>query len=256
MEISVLIVIHNEQDRLPDCLESVKNFSDVLVVDIGSTDSSTKIASTMGFQVIKHEWVPIVEWVLPSILPSMKFNWIIRVDPDEVLPQQLIDDLNKLEPSDKTGIINLPYQYYFLNEKLSTTIWGKILHIPRVLNRKRVDISRDVHRGLKCKTGFGSYDLPFTGNNAVKHYWVDSFQQLFEKHKRYIEMEGESRYSNNQRFSWKTLVVETLASFYLSFFKYSGWRGGWPGWFLSFFYTWYSFKSWLSLKKFERSLEG
>lgn len=255
MNISALIVTFNEEKRLGDCLRSMKGFDDVLVVDIGSTDNSVKIAQNMGIKVLSYPWVPIVEMVLPGVMPNMQNDWIIRVDPDEILPPELIDDLLNLEVDEKVGMIYVPYQYYFLNKRLDTTIWGGVRPIPRVINRTRVNITSDVHKALNCKPGYGIYTLPSRPGNAVIHYWVDSYRQLFAKHERYLAMEGQSRYNNGFRFNWKSFLYNPLRSFAGSFIRYSGWRGGWVGWFLSSFITIYEARALLSLRRYEKKLQ-
>lgn len=255
MKVSVVVVIYNDSYRLRDCLQSLRQVDDILVVDIGSSDDSADIAKSMGISVIEHQWVPIGEMVLNSIIYDLNNDWIFRVDPDEVIPPQLLNDIFQLEIDNSFGIINLPYQYYFLNKKLNNTVWGGVRHIPRIIHRKRVNVTSDVHRALQCLPGYETYDLPYTNVNAVQHYWIDSYQQLFLKHNRYMQMEGESLYNSGMRYSWALLLQNTLMHFYLSFIKCSGWRGGWIGWFLSFFYSWYIFMSWLSLRKYEKSLK-
>ena len=254
MKISVLVVTHNEEKRLTDCLQSIRQFEDVIVADIGSLDRSIEIAQSMGFKVINHPWVPIGEMVLPNTMHFMQNDWILRVDPDEVLPLNLIDDLARLEVDERIGIIHVPYQYYFLGKKLDTTTWGGIRHIPRVINRMRVNVTSEVHRTLNCKSGYHSHTLPSRPGNAVIHYWIDSYQQLFTKHERYIAMEGESRYNNGFRFTWKSLSSRPAGSFLHSFIKRSGWRGGWAGWFLSFFIAYYEVRATLSLRNYENKV--
>lgn len=252
MQISVLVVTFNEEIRLKDCLLSLKRFDDVTVADLGSKDHSVEIAQSLGYKVVAHPWVPIGEMVLSTLMPAMRHDWIIRVDPDEVLPPELIDDLAQLEVDDKYGIISVPYQYYFLRKKLDTTVWGGVRPIPRVINRKRVNVTPEVHRTLQCKPGYETFTLLYRPGNAVLHYWVDSYGQLFSKHERYIAMEGESRYNNNLRFGWRSLLVDPLKSFKYSFIQCSGWREGWDGWFLSAFFAVYEMRSILSLYQYEK----
>ncbi|MFH2102002.1 MAG: glycosyltransferase family 2 protein [Chloroflexota bacterium] len=255
MNISVIVVTLNEERRLKDCLESLKRFNDLKVVDLGSSDRSVEIAQEMGHMVVTHPWVPIGEMVLPTVMPTMKNDWIIRVDPDEVLPPDLIDDLNDLEPDEKDGIISVPYQYYFINKRLDTTVWGGLRQIPRVINRKRVVVEPEVHRALQCKPGYKTIALPHRSENAVKHYWNDSYSQLFSKHTRYIPMEGKSRYNDGQRFSLKALLLNPLRSLKYSLINCSGWHGGWHGWFLSFFFASYELGALLSLHRYERQIK-
>lgn len=254
MNISALIVTFNEERRLSDCLKSLKQIDDVLVADIGSTDQSIKIAQDMGFKVTHHTWVPIGEVVLQNTMHLLQNDWIIRVDPDEVLPPELIEDIINLEVDETIGIVQVPYQYYFLNKKLDTTIWGGVRPIPRIINRKRVNVTSDVHRTLNCKSGYTTYTLPSRPGNAVLHYWVDSYRQLLSKHQRYLAMEGESRHNNGIKFSWKALLINPLRMFLSSFIKHSGWRGGWVGWFLSFFIAFYEVNALLSLRKYEETI--
>jgi glycosyltransferase involved in cell wall biosynthesis len=253
MEISALVVTFNEERRLGDCLRSLMQVEDVIVADLGSTDRSVEIARGMGFRVVDHPWVPIGEMVLPGMMPLMQNDWVIRVDPDEVLPPQLLEDLMQLEVDEKIGIVQVPYQYYFLGKKLDTTIWGGVRLIPRVINRTKVHVTSDVHRALNCKLGYESYMLSSRTENAVIHYWADSYQQLITKHERYIAMEGESRYNNGLRFSLRSFLLNPLRSFAGSFIKCSGWRGGWNGWFLSFFIAVYEARALLSLNRHEKA---
>jgi (heptosyl)LPS beta-1,4-glucosyltransferase len=253
MKISALVVTFNEERRLDDCLRSLMQVEDVIVADLGSTDRSVEIAQGMGFRVVDHPWVPIGEMVLPGTMPLMQNDWVIRVDPDEVLPSQLLEDIMQLEVDEKIGIVQVPYQYYFLGKKLDTTIWGGVRPIPRIINRNRVNVTSDVHRALNCRPGYESYMLPSRPENAVIHYWADSYQQLITKHERYIAMEGESRYNNGFRFTLKSFLLNPLRSFASSFIKGSGWRGGWNGWFLSFFIAFYEARALLSLNRHEKA---
>lgn len=251
MQISVIVVTFNEETRLESCLQSLKRFEDVVVVDIGSTDRSTEIAQAMSLPVIRHPWVPIGEMVLPGLMPRMQNDWIMRVDPDEVVPSALIEDLLQLEVEQQYGVISVPYQYYFLNRRLDTTIWGGVRPVPRVIHRARVSVTSEVHRTLNCKPGYETFILPSRLGNAVQHYWVDGYRQLFAKHERYIRMEGESRHNHGYRFAWKSLVQVPWESFKYSFIECSGWRGGWSGWFLSTFIAFYEARAWLSLRRYE-----
>jgi len=251
MQISAIIVTFNEERRLEDCLRSLAKFDDVIVVDLGSSDQSVEIAKSLKFKVISHPWVPIGEMVLPAIMPKMKNDWILRIDPDEVMPSNLFEDLSRLEVGDDIGIICLPKQFYFKGKKLDTTIWGGVRPNPQIINRSRVIVTNEVHRAYHCRDGYERFTLPYRPGNAIVHFWIDSYEQLVSKHERYISMEGESRYNNGSRFGWKSLFIP-LASFYQSFIKCSGWRGGWYGWFLSVFFAVYEARAILALYRYEK----
>lgn len=253
MKISALVVTYNDSKHLASCLAALKHFDELVVVDIGSTDGSLEIARRFGDRVFQRPWVPAVELILPDIIDLPCNNWILRVDPDEILPPALVDDLLKLDVGEIYGMVAIPFQYYFLGKKLDTTVWGGVKYGNRVSHKERTILESQVHRTYQCKTGFETFTIDFKGNNAVAHYWIDDYLQLFSKHERYLKMEGASRYSMGQQFSWSKLINNTWKMLRKSFVEQSGWRGGWAGWFLSFFYAQYEMRGWLALRKHEYS---
>jgi glycosyltransferase involved in cell wall biosynthesis len=253
MKISALVVTYNDKKHLAACLAALKRFDELVVVDIGSSDGSFETALQFGDRVFQRSWVPAVEIILPDIIDLPCNDWILRVDPDEVLPPALVDDLLKLNVGETCGMVAIPFQYYFLGKKLDTTVWGGVKYGNRLSHKERTILESQVHRTYQCKDGFETLTLDFKGNNDVMHFWIDSYSQLFSKHERYLRMEGQSRYSQGQRFSWSKLVNYTWKMFRKSLVEQSGWRGGWVGWFLSFFYAHYEMRGWLSLRKHQHS---
>ncbi|MCL5126317.1 MAG: hypothetical protein M1511_17820 [Deltaproteobacteria bacterium] len=218
-------------------MKSLKFCSQLIVVDIGSKDRCVEIAHACGADVITHPWVPIGEYDVPDTIGLSKNNWILRLDPDEVVPealaQSILDTIRNI--GEDVGRISLPHQYYFRGKPLTTSVWGGINHIPRIIHRDRVIYTEKVHRGQECKQGFVIYEIEYNGENALKHYWIDTYVQLWEKHWRYIKLEGKTRYDEGKRSSLYELSKETARALYISLIQKQGWRGGFSGIFLSFF---------------------
>ncbi len=255
-QISALVVTFNESKRLHQCLTSLDFCEDVLVVDLGSTDNSVEIAESFSnVSVILHEKVSYVEMVWGNVACRVKYNWILRLDPDEVFHTQLTKDVVELICLDSNlGTISLPHQYYFCGKRLDTTIWGGVKYIERVFHRERVNIQPYVHRGLTLKDGYEHYTIPATPDNCISHFWVDSLHQMYEKHNRYIKGEGEAKFKVGKSFSWNNLLFETIIALKVNLVNYRGLRGGYIGIFLSFFYTWYVFMSYLSLRRYQKEV--
>ena len=262
MKITAIVVTYNEERRLEACLRSLEFCSQILLMDIGSSDRSAEIAESCGVKVYHHSWVPVVEELWPQMVSMAENDWILRIDPDEAIPPALGRDiLEAIEHCDENvGLFYLPHQYYFIGKPIRTSAWGGIKYLPKVFHRDRVSLTGLVHLGIKCKDGFIWKELPYNGNNALQHYWIDSYHQLWDKHWRYIKLEGKSRYGNGERFSLFYLFWETARAFYDSAFRRRGWRGGYTGIFLTIFYTWYIFMGCLSLALFQfrrfRSMHG
>jgi len=252
-----IVVTYNEEKYLRECLKSLAFCEQLLVIDLGSNDGSTDIAKQCGAEIIHHERVPIVEEIRDEATGYAKNDWIIYLDPDEIFPLDLEDDLKLLIRNDSSlGLVKIPWQFYFKGKPLNFTIWGMKKAKDVVVRKDRSRFSSNVHRGIRLLEGYNSVILPRKSACYIKHYWIDSYHQLFEKHWRYIKAEGESRYQAGERFSWLRWMKGTIAALKYNLFDYSGMRGGLLGIFLSTFYAWYICMSLLSLRRYQKLVES
>jgi glycosyltransferase involved in cell wall biosynthesis len=250
---SGVVVTYNEARRLPECLASLSFCEQLIVVDLGSSDGSVEIARAYNALVLSHAWVPIVEEVRSFGVAYARHEWIIFLDPDEVLPQVLVPEIVRIiEDQTDVSAIALPYRYFFMGRPLYHTRWGGRRWITRIFRKDKLIVSRHVHRGLGVLSGEIA-KVPFSEEKAIRHYWVDSWRQLFEKHWRYIIREGQARYEVGQRFSWRAAIRDVLRSFKACLIEDGGIRGGPTGIFLSLFWAWYVGMAWVSLLQYERT---
>ena len=254
IEFSGIVITYNEARRLRECLNSLAFCEQLLVVDLGSKDGSLEIVRECGAELIEHAWVPIVEQVWPYAVSLARHEWVLLLDPDEVLPAGIEDDFRRvITENPDLGAMRVPWQFFFKGRALHCTVWGQRNTKMVVQHKARVEFSAGVHRGRKVLPGYRVVELP--GRDADycgKHYWVDSYRELFEKHMRYIKLEGESRYNAGQRFSWFKAILSTGHALEINLIDNRGLLGGFNGIFLSLFYTWYVWMGWLSLRQYGR----
>lgn len=93
---TALILTYNEELHLQRCLESVAQLTpQIVIVDCFSSDKTVEIANAFGATVIQRAWdgshSSQVNWAL-SQLSGLPFStqWVMRIDADEVLTQQLV----------------------------------------------------------------------------------------------------------------------------------------------------------------------
>jgi glycosyltransferase involved in cell wall biosynthesis len=255
MKISALVVTLNEEKRLCQCLQSLSFCDQLVVVDLGSTDRSPQIAAEFATTFIAHAPVPIVEEIWAEMFDTLTHDWILRVDPDEILTPGLIPLIAAhITGNVETGAFTLPYICYFRDRPLAVSVWGGLRRFTRLFHKNRIQPFGRVHAGYSLKNGFRLGDIPYDGQNTVQHYWADTYRQLFQKHRRYLKKEGQSRYEQGLRFSWSAALYATAKACYISLIQKRGWRSLWSGWFLSFFYAVYELRSWGSLRSYVKSL--
>ncbi len=96
MKISLAMIVKNEAEVLEECLRSVKNLVDeVIVVDTGSEDATMEIAKKMGAKVHEFQWCNDFSMARNFASEKCSGDWILVLDADEVVnvgeKQALID---------------------------------------------------------------------------------------------------------------------------------------------------------------------
>ncbi|MFA0783050.1 glycosyltransferase [Fervidibacter sacchari] len=86
--ISLCMIVKDEAENLPRCLESVKGIVDeIVIVDTGSTDETPQIAERYGAKVIRFEWTGSFSDARNESLRHAKGEWILWLDADEALAE-------------------------------------------------------------------------------------------------------------------------------------------------------------------------
>jgi hypothetical protein len=80
------MIVRDEAAHLPDCLESIRNVVDeIVIVDTGSTDATVSIAQSFGARVHIHQWDGDFAAARNVGLELATGRWILYIDADERL---------------------------------------------------------------------------------------------------------------------------------------------------------------------------
>jgi len=104
--LSLCMIVKNEQEFLPDCLESVKDIVDqMVIVDTGSVDNTVEIAKQYGAEVHHFEWCNDFSAARNESIKYATGDWILWIDADErLLPESIPEIKNLLKPENKPVI--------------------------------------------------------------------------------------------------------------------------------------------------------
>ncbi len=102
------MIVKNEAEHLANCLESIQEVVDeIIVVDTGSTDSTIQIAQHYGANIISLPWTSDFATARNVGITQAKGTWILVLDADEELDQGSKDEL-------KLCAMHLQYEGFFL----------------------------------------------------------------------------------------------------------------------------------------------
>jgi len=97
MQLSLCMIVKDEETSLPACLESVKDVVDeIIIVDTGSTDQTINIAQTFGANIHKFSWCDDFSAARNESIKYAKGKWILWMDADEQLEDNSKYELRKL----------------------------------------------------------------------------------------------------------------------------------------------------------------
>ncbi len=87
--VSLCMIVKDEQDQLPKCLESAKPVvSQMVVVDTGSKDATKEIAACYGAKVVDFAWIDDFSAARNAGLQYATGDYILFLDADERLDKQ------------------------------------------------------------------------------------------------------------------------------------------------------------------------
>lgn len=227
MKISVVIITKNEQQDLPECLDSVKFANEVIVVDDQSTDKTVELAKAAGAKVFKRK--------LDGFATQKNFgidkttnDWVLILDADERLSEGLQKEIQNLRPAQEIVAYNINFRHHLGRKWLKHGGLYPDPHV-RLFNKKFARYGeREIHEQLNIsgKTG--------TLKNDIIHYTYTNFDEYKAKVKKYAKLEAEA---DTKRPS----VVHPYRVFLIHYLKEQGYKDGWVGfrsaWLLGYYQT-------------------
>lgn len=114
-EISAIVVCFNEEDRIGECLESLKWCDEIVVVDSFSTDQTVEICRRYTDRIIQRAWAGYRDQKAFAHSQATK-EWVFLVDADErvtpELKQEILDTLAR--HGDRFAAFSVPRLVYYL----------------------------------------------------------------------------------------------------------------------------------------------
>lgn len=98
LPITAVVLTYNEEKKIFDCLESIKDLCDeIIVVDSGSTDNTLEIVKQYTVKIFSHTFENYSKqrnWALENL--TITNNWILNLDADHRVTPELKEELRNL----------------------------------------------------------------------------------------------------------------------------------------------------------------
>lgn len=261
LEITTIILTYNENLHIARCINNVRPISKrVIVIDSHSTDGTQEIAKKLGAEVIEHDWpgnqAEQFNWALDNI--PITTTWILRIDADEYLLPELIEELKVTLPSipeNVTGIV-FKRRHIFMNKWMRHGIYPvKILRLFRNGHARYEQRLMDEHLVLndgneyECKNDFCDHNLNNLSWFCKKHvdYAVKEAAELLDldynltdrEHSGNLSEQALEKRKKKAAYANKPLFWRSFAYFFYRYILRGAWKDGKEGFIFSFLQGWW-----------------
>jgi glycosyltransferase involved in cell wall biosynthesis len=184
LPVSAIIAVRNESRNLSRCLDSLRETSEVYVVDSQSTDDTVQIARSYGAKVIQFHyqggWPKKRQWAMDSL--PLAHDWILLLDADESLTPELAAEIRAAIQDPRYDGYHIALRIYFLGrelchsgasfEKLSLFRRGKGRFECRLKQQDASMADMEVHEHIVVDGRAAKLNFPLLHHNfaSLSHY--------------------------------------------------------------------------------------
>ena len=187
--VSACMIVKNEEELLPGCLESIRSWVDeIILVDTGSTDRTLEIAKEYGAKIFHQEWTGNFSLHRNYSIEQATSDWVFIIDADEEVEQAHVPEIRRALSQDqfRTVTVNV-FNMDPVDKRISS-------HLPSIrFFRKDSGIRYDgiVHNQLQYDKGEKTLKAEVT----IRHYGYnlsdDKMERKFERTRALLEKQIE-----------------------------------------------------------------
>lgn len=245
VKISVAIATFNEEKNIRDCLESIKNFADeIVVVDGESKDKTVEIAKKYTDKIIITQNRPMFHINKNMAIRAAKGDWILLLDADERVTKELAKEIKEIvEKGSKFCGFWIKRKNYFLGKWLKK---GGAYPDPVIRffkNGKGILGEVSVHEQVTIDGEVGWL------KNDLIHIADPTFSRYLLRSNRYTSLEAEKIAKVNPGLGIVTIIeyfcLRPCLRFLSLYFRHKGFMDGFAGFVWSFYSAFHIFTSYV-----------
>lgn len=241
MDISVIMVVRNEEKQIRECLETVSWVDEIVIIDQSSTDSTVKIAKEFTDKIFITTDKGYCEPDRNFAIEKASGTWIFYIDADERVSPELKNEILSIVKQDNgtvpkmdcPKIIQAYYvkrRNYFLGRWIKTCGWYPSF-VLRLFKKNEVKFPSEIHQVPLHKEEYGYL------KNDILHYSYNSISEYFEKFNRYTTQIAKDEFKKGIRAKGFSFIIELILrpiyNFFLKFIWLQGFRDDLRGFFIS-----------------------
>lgn len=249
--ISVVVVVYNEEKRIETFIKSFLWSNDLIIIDKSSTDTTRDIIS-------KYPMVKMITTGYSDTGDEVKYGiecaqneWVMTLTASDIIHPNLVSKLRRLidDNNFKYDVIALPFALYVFGIRdIKHSPWCAA-HKEWMYKKNIVQTSTAVHKEM-FHSSKNIYVMPYSDDENLFHLTHETMDSFMERHIRYTKTETKNY--EDEKSSLRASFKDFLNSVKEVCFKRKSFLKGWDGialglayisyFILKFLFVWQKFR--------------
>lgn len=249
--ISVIVVVYNEESRIETFIQSFLWSNDLIIIDKSSTDNTREtIAKYPQVKLIVTDYSDTGDEVKYGI-ECVKNEWLMTLTASDVIHPNLVSKLIKFINDDNFSydVIALPFAIYVFGIRdVKRSPWCAA-HKEWMYKKSVIHTSTTVHKEI-FHNSKNIYVMPFSKSENLFHLTHETMDSFMERHIRYTRIETKNY--TDEKSALRASFRDFLCSIKEVCFKRKSFLKGWDGialglayisyFILKFLFVWQKFR--------------
>jgi len=242
--LSALVVAHNEEAQLGDCLEALRFADEIVVVLDKCTDRSKEIAARFTDRLIEGAW-DIEGDRRNTGIAACRGAWIVEVDSDERVPPELAREIREIAGKENDGYYLIPFDNYIGDRRVRYgwgASWG-VSAAPRLFRAGCKEWGpQRIHPALTLRGPQGRL------TNRMIHHVDRNISDMIHRLDRYTTAKAADLRASGDIGKFSSNVRRIFSRFYKCYIGRKGYREGPYGFLIALFAGLYPILSYLKAR--------
>lgn len=245
IRLSAVIIAYNEERNIGDCIDSLKEIADeIVVVSSFSTDKTEEIAERKNARVIRHVFEGHIEQK-NFALSQASNDYVLSLDADERLSEELKQSILKVK--------NNPIHDGYTMNRLNNYCGKWIRHCGWYPDRKLRLWNRakgkwggeNPHDKVLLQEGSATSFL----KGDILHYTVTSVEQYEQQLQKFSDIAANALFRKGRSATALFAITSAGFTFFRTYFLKAGFLDGYYGWLISKQLCRYNYMKYIKLSR-------
>ena len=248
-EISVVIITLNEEINIGQCIESVKDIADeVLVVDSFSNDKTEEIAKSYGAIFIQHAFE---DYVKQHEFADQQASYahILTIDADERLSAELKESIRQVKKYWKYDGYSMSRMTNYCGKWIKHSGWYPDLKLRLYDRRKGRWTGHKIHERFLLTEGSAKGHL----KGDILHFSFHSISQHIAQANKFTDLTAQAAFENGKHSNSLKILFNPMFKFIRNYFLNFGFLDGFYGYVICSISAHATFLKYAKLKQLQQN---